>query len=81
MYMAPDSWKGLYESLLSQVKDGTVPMARLDEAVVRILKVKIRAGLFDAGLPSSRPGVNRAVLGNTEHQAIGREAVRKSLVL
>ena len=81
MYMAPDSWKGLYESLLSQVKDGTVPMARLDEAVVRILKVKIRAGLFDAGLPSSRPGVDRAVLGNTEHQAIGREAVRKSLVL
>ena len=81
MYMAPDSWKGLYESLLSQVNDGTVPMARLDEAVVRILKVKIRAGLFDAGLPSSRPGVDRAVLGNTEHQAIGREAVRKSLVL
>ena len=25
MYMAPDSWKGLYESLLSQVNDGTVP--------------------------------------------------------
>ena len=45
MYMAPDSWKGLYESLLKQVKDGTVPMERLDEAVLRILTVKVRSGL------------------------------------
>ena len=55
MYMAPDSWKGLYNSLLTQVKDGTVPMARLDEAVTRILKVKLRAGLFEAGLPVGAP--------------------------
>ena len=81
MYMAPDSWKGLYTSLLAQVKDGTVPMARLDEAVLRILTVKLRAGLFDAGLPSTRPAVDRAALGSPEHQAVGREAVRKSLVL
>ncbi len=81
MYMAPDSWKGLYNSLLAQVTDGTVPMARLDEAVTRILTVKIRAGLFEAGLPSKRPGVARANLGSAAHQAVGREAVRKSLVL
>ena len=81
MYMAPDSWKGLYDSLLAQVKDGTVPMARLDEAVTRILKVKIRAGLFEAGLPSARPEVARDNLGSAAHQAVGREAVRKSLVL
>lgn len=81
MYMAPDSWKGLYHSLLAQVKDGTVPMARLDEAVTRILTVKIRAGLFEAGLPSARPEVARANLGSAAHQAVGREAVRKSLVL
>ena len=81
MYMAPDSWKGLYDSLLAQVKDATVPMARLDEAVTRILTVKIRAGLFEAGLPSARPAVGRASLGSAAHQAVGREAVRKSLVL
>ena len=81
MYMAPDSWKGLYNSLLEQVKDGTVPMARLDEAVTRILTVKLRAGLFDAGLPSARPAVDPAALGSAAHQAVGREAVRKSLVL
>ena len=81
MYMAPDSWKGIYETLLAQVKNGTVPMARLDEAVTRILTVKIRAGLFDAGLPSKRAAVNRAALGQAEHQEVGREAVRKSLVM
>lgn len=81
MYMAPDSWKGLYNSLLAQVKDGAIPMARLDEAVTRILTVKVRAGLFEAGLPSSRPGVKRSELGSAQNQAIGREAVRKSLVL
>ena len=81
MYMAPDSWKGLYDSLLAQVKDGRVPMARLDEAVTRILTVKLRAGLFEAGLPSARPAVDRTELGSAAHQAVGREAVRKSLVL
>ena len=35
MYMAPESWKGIYESLKSQVESGDVPMARLDEAVLR----------------------------------------------
>lgn len=81
MYMAPDSWKGLYENLLQQVKDGRVPMQRLDNAVLRILTVKIRAGLFDAGLPSQRPAVKRATLGASAHRAVAREAVRKSLVL
>ncbi len=55
MYMAPDSWKPLYASLLAQVRDGTVPAARLDDAVARILRVKFRLGLFDAGPPSTRP--------------------------
>ena len=55
-------------------------MARLDEAVTRILTVKIRY-LFEAGLPSARPEVARDNLGSAAHQAVGREAVRKSLVL
>jgi beta-glucosidase len=82
MYMAPDSWKPLYASLLAQVKDGTVPMARLDDAVSRILRVKLRIGLFDAGKPSARPLAGQwELLGSPEHRAIAREAVGKSLVL
>jgi beta-glucosidase len=51
MYMAPDTWKPIYESTLAAVRDGTIPMARLDDAVRRILRVKFRLGLFEAGLP------------------------------
>ena len=40
---------------VKQVKDGTIPMERLDDAVTRILRVKFRAGLFEAGPPSKRP--------------------------
>ncbi len=46
MYMAPDSWKDLYRTTLAHARDGTLPMARLDDAVRRILRVKLRAGLF-----------------------------------
>lgn len=82
MYMAPDSWKPLYGSLLRQVQDGTVPMARLDDAVSRILRVKFRLGLFEMGAPSTRPLAGQwNLLGSPEHRAIAREAVRKSLVL
>lgn len=81
MYMAPDSWRGLYDSLLKQVRSGEIPQARLDEAVLRILKVKIRSGLFEAGLPSSRESSDIEALGTKEHRQIARQAVRKSLVL
>lgn len=82
MYMAPDSWKPLWHSLLAQAKDGTIPMSRLDNAVSNILRVKIRAGLFEAGRPSTRALSGRfELLGSAGHRALAREAVRKSLVL
>lgn len=82
MFMAPDSWKGLYDHTLEQVRSGEIPMARLDDAVRRILRVKLRAGLFGAGKPSSRaPGGKFDLLGAPEHRAVARQAVRESLVL
>ncbi len=82
LFMAPDSWKELYENTLKQVKAGDITMERLDEAVARVLRVKIRAGLFDAGLPSKRLlAGNWAMLGNADHMKVARQAVRESLVL
>ena len=82
MYMAPGSWKGIYASTLAAVRSGTLPMARLDDAVRRVLRVKLRAGLFEEGPPSSRPLAGHYdLLGSAEHRAVARQAVRESLVL
>ncbi|WP_203291241.1 glycoside hydrolase family 3 protein [Maricaulis parjimensis] len=82
MYMAPDSWRDLYASLLEQVQTGEVSMERLDEAVSRILRVKIRMGLLDEVRPSERPLTGQFdLLGSPEHRAVARQAVRESLVL
>jgi beta-glucosidase len=82
MFMAPDSWKGLYKNTLAEVKSGVIPMARLDQAVSRILRVKVRAGLFTEGKPSARPyGGKFDLLGAPSHRAVARRAVRESLVL
>jgi beta-glucosidase len=81
MYMAPDSWKGLYASLLDGVRAGKVDRARLDDAVRRVLRVKVAAGFLDRPPPRERPGTDPATLGNAEHRALAREAVRASLVL
>ncbi|WP_121115998.1 glycoside hydrolase family 3 protein [Croceibacterium ferulae] len=78
MAMAPDSWQGLFDTTLAQVRAGTIPLERIDDAVRRILRVKHRLGLFDA----ARPFTDRAgVIGAPEHRAVAREAVRQSLVL
>lgn len=80
--MAPDTWRGLYTHTLEQVRSGEIPMARLDEAVSRILRVKLRAGLMSAGAPSTRPYAGQwNLLGAPEHRAVARQAVRESLVL
>jgi beta-glucosidase len=82
MAMASDSWKGFYETTLAAVKAGTISQARLDDAVRRILRVKFRLGLFEAGKPSTRAvGGQFALLGAPEHRAVARQAVRESLVL
>lgn len=82
MYMAPDTWRALYTDLVAKVKAGAIPMARLDDAVTRVLRVKFRLGLFDAGAPSARAlGGKLELLGSAEHRQLARSAVRKSLVL
>nr|WP_277924796.1 glycoside hydrolase family 3 protein [Sphingomonas sp. BAUL-RG-20F-R05-02] len=75
-------WKQLYENTLREAKDGTIAPARLDDAVRRILRVKLLSHTFDAGRPSSRPLAGHFdELGSAAHRAIARQAVRESLVL
>jgi len=84
MFMAPDSWQGLFEHTLHQVRIGEIPMTRLNDAVRRVLRVKFRLQLFDgaaAPAPSSSPSPSLSRLGDREHRALARRAVRESLVL
>ncbi|MEO6255175.1 MAG: glycoside hydrolase family 3 protein, partial [Sphingomicrobium sp.] len=78
LYMAPDSWKGLFESLVADVRAGRVPMGRLDDAVRRNLRVKAKLGMLEGARPD---GPDPSTLGSPEHLAVAREAVAKSLVL
>jgi beta-glucosidase len=82
LFMVPEQWRAFIENTVAQVRNGDIPQSRIDDAVTRILRVKLRAGLLEKGRPSSRPLANRsALVGAPEHRAIAREAVRKSLVL
>lgn len=82
MVMVPEQWKVFLANTVAQVRSGIIPQARIDDAVRRILRVKLRAGLFEKGKPSTRPlAGKRALIGAAEHRALAREAVRKSLVL
>lgn len=83
VYMVPEDWKALHANLVREVKDGTIPMSRLDEAVLRVLRVKADLGIFDGEVkPSLRAnGGKWELLASPEHRALAREAVAKSQVL
>ena len=78
LYMAPDSWKGLFDKTVADVKAGKISAARLDDAVRRVLRVKAKLGLL-GDKPVERGDV--AQVGAAPHLALAREAVAKSLVL
>ena len=86
MIMVPHDWRAFIVNTIAQVEAGELPVARIDEAVTRILRVKMRQGLLgpytDRGRPSSRALAGQPTLpGCASHRAVAREAVRKSLVL
>lgn len=80
--MVPEHFEAFYHNTVQQVKDGLIPMTRLDDAVRRFLRAKIRWGLFQRGKPSSRPESLQTQWFNApEHRELARRAVRQSLVL
>lgn len=78
MVMVPLKYELFLEDILNLVESGEIPMARIDDAVERILRVKFVAGLFEY------PMADKSLLdtvGCKMHRELAREAVRKSLVL
>jgi len=81
MIMVPEQWAPLLENTIAEVERGDIPLARIDDAVRRILRMKLRAGLFEREKPSQRPVADASVVGCDTHRALAREAARKSMVL
>ena len=80
--MVPSDWKALYDNTIEQVKQGIISQQRIDDAVTRILRVKVRAGLFDSPSPSKRKySGDDSLIGAKAHRELARKAVRESLVL
>ena len=81
MAMEPARYGQFIETLKGLVTDGTVPMARIDDAVTRILRVKWAMGLCDQRRPQLADRKLHKSFGSAAHRKVARQAVRESLVL
>jgi len=71
-----ETWVSYTRLLRALVNEGTVPMARIDDAVLRILRVKQQLGLFDTPLKKEA-----GIIGTEENRNQARSMVADSLVL
>ena len=75
----PNNYAEFIADLKALVAEGKVPLARIDDAVRRILRIKFQMGLFTTP-PATDPALTAAV-GSPAHRAVARQCVRESLVL
>jgi beta-glucosidase len=80
LVMVPDDWKKFIAATIDDVRAGRIPMSRIDDAVSRIVRVKLKAGLFSAS-PATGPHPNASALHSPAVRELARQAVRESLVL
>src|SRR6266851_235192 len=81
MVMVPEKYREFFNKLKDAVNEGKVPMARIDDAVLRILRVKVAMGLMDR---TRSPLADRSLhksFGSAGHRAVARECVRQSIVV
>ena len=78
MIMEPTNYQQLAFALQRQVAKGAISIARLNEAVLRILRVKFRAALFES---TEARRDHLALIRSEAHIKLAREAVRRSVVL
>jgi beta-glucosidase len=78
MMMEPNTYKEFITTLLDEVRAGRVSMARIDDAVSRILAKKFELGLFEHPFTDRR---DLDEVGSPQHRAVARRAVAESQVL
>ena len=81
MVMVTDKYREYIRLLQELVKEGKVPISRIDAAVTRILRVKLAMGMMDKDASNMEDPALAAKFGSESHREVAREAVRRSLVL
>jgi beta-glucosidase len=81
MVMVTNRYRDYMNNLKASVKEGTVPMSRIDDAVTRILRVKFAMGLMDKNRSQLTDKALQSSFGSPEHRLVARDAVRQSLVI
>lgn len=81
MVMVPDRYREFFTTLRALVKEGKVSVARVDDAVRRILRVKLAMRMMDGKRPQLADRSLHKSFGSAEHRQIARECVRQSLVV
>ncbi len=77
-----DMQGAVYQRFLAQsVREGKVPMSQIDEAVRRILTLKMELGLFDDPYKFCDAEREKKVILSADHRAKARDVARKSVVL
>jgi len=81
MIMVPEEWKKFISNTIQDVKEGLISENRINDAVKRILRVKMRTGFINIP-PNKRSLANKSsLIASHEHRELARQAVRESLVL
>ena len=81
MVMLTDKYALFCKQLKELVEESKVPLARIDEAVLLILRIKFALGLLDRNRSVLADRRLHASFGSAAHRALARQAVRESLVL
>lgn len=77
-----DMMTGIYsKNLASLIEDGTVKEEILDEAVLRILQLKNKLGLFENPYKDADEEKEKEIILCEEHRQVSLEAAEKSFVL
>jgi len=77
MSMVPGDFS-FYDLLIEAVKKGEVKMSRIDDAVKRILLLKMKTGLFDNPYPEPAAATN---FGKPEYQTLALDAAHEAMTL
>ena len=81
MVMVPTKYREFHTLLVQLVREGRVPQSRIDDAVMRILRVKVAMGLTERGRSVLADRRLHSSFGSAAHRAVARDGVRQSLVL